>query len=161
MPTPDKYSLKRLLEDTSESLSAQTMVTSLIDQVDSHQIHGNGATTLVFNHPNCHSVLDIEFDGPDKIWVSNLDVVNSQGQPDPECFRKGYGRQMLELLVQAADVHEVHLELIAAPPAYLRRQFPELPDKDELADFYARYGFETTNSNPMQVYMKRTPVTHP
>jgi len=91
------------------------------------------------------------------MWVSHLDVVGSNGEPDPQCFRKGYGRQMLSLLAQAADEHGVTLELIAAPPAYLKRQFPDLPDKDQLAELYGDYGFYETSRNFAQVHMKRDP----
>lgn len=152
-----KYSLKEhlLLEETTTASSL--MLQTLIQAVDTHQSHGGSAHSLTLNHPGCHTVLDIEVDGPDAMWVSHLDVVGSNGEPDPQCFRKGYGRQMLSLLAQAADEHGVTLELIAAPPAYLKRQFPDLPDKDQLAELYGDYGFYETSRNFAQVHMKRDP----
>ena len=157
MTTHKKYSLKEhlLLEDTASASSL--MLQTLIQSVDEHQSHGGSAHTLTLNHPGCHCVLDIEVDSPDALWVSNLDVVGANGKPDPACFRKGYGRQMLSLLTQAADEHGVSLSLIAAPPAYLTRQYPHLPDKDQLAELYASYGFVETQRNFAQVHMKRDP----
>ena len=64
---------------------------------------------------------------------------------------------MMGLLVKAADQHGITLELIAAPPPHMKRQDPTLPDKDELARFYAKHGFETTKANFAQVYMQRDP----
>jgi len=158
MTTHKKYSLREtlLVEDTSTS-SASLMLSSLITQVDTHQSYGADTAKLTLNHPNCQSVLDIEVDGPDEMWVNSLDIVNSAGEPDAACFRKGYGRQMMQLLVQAADEHGVTLTLIAAPPAWLKRQMPELPDKDQLAEFYGEFGFTETQRNFAQVHMSRKP----
>ena len=156
MTTQKKYSLQRTLLE-QESSPSSLMLTTLIELVDAHESHGSGSHTFVLNHPACYSVLDIEVDGPQAIWVSNLDVVGKNGKPDPRCFRKGYGRQMLALLTHAADEHGVSLSLIAAPPAYLKRQFPSLPDKDQLAELYAQYGFEPQSRNPAQVKMYRSP----
>ena len=154
MTTQKKYSLKELLLEQETSASS-SMLTALIGLVDIHQSHGSTSHTLVLNHPSCRSVLDIEIDGPNQIWVNNLDVVGKNGKHDPQCFRKGYGRQMLSLLIRAADEHGVSLTLIAAPPAYLKRQFPHIPDKDQLAELYAQYGFYETQRNPAQVHMHR------
>ena len=157
MTTHKKYSLKEhlLLEDTASPSSL--MLSTLKKLVDTHQSRGASAHSLTLNHPGCHSVLDIEVDGPDALWVNNLDVVGANGKPDPVCFRKGYGRQMLAILTQAADIHGVTLSLIAAPPAHLKRQMPELPDKDSLAKLYGDYGFYETSRNPAQVHMRRPP----
>ena len=155
--TTQKYSLrKRLLQEETSSASS-LMLQTLIQSVDEHQSHGGSAHSLTLNHPGCHSVLDIEVDSPDALWVSNLDVVGANGKPDPACFRKGYGRQMLSILTPAAEEHGVSLYIIAAPPAYLKRQYPELPDKDQLAELYASYGFVETQRNFAQVHMSRAP----
>ena len=156
--TTQKYSLKRhLLVEEKQTSASSLMLSSLIQSVDTHQSHGSSAHSLTLNHPGCHTVLDIEVDGPDALWVNNLDVVGANGKPDSACFRKGYGRQMLSLLTQAADEHGVTLELIAAPPAYLKRQMPDLPDKDQLAALYGDYGFYETSRNFAQVHMRRDP----
>jgi len=155
MTTNKKYSLKEhLLQESSPS---SLMLSTLKKLVDTHRSHSASAHSLILNHPGCHTVLDIEVDSPDALWVNNLDVVGSNGKPDPQCFRKGYGRQMLAILTQVADTHGVTLSLIAAPPAYLKRQMPELPDKDSLAKLYGDYGFYETSRNPAQVHMKRDP----
>jgi len=155
--TTQKYSLRsHLLKEASQSPTS-LMLATLKELVDTHQTHSTRSYTFVLNHPGCHCVLDIEVDGPDLIWVNNLDVVGADGQPDLKCFRKGYGRQMLSLLAQAADSHHVTLELIAAPPASLKRQFPQLPDKDQLAELYGDYDFYETSRNSAQVFMRRDP----
>ena len=79
-------------------------------------------------------------------WVNSLHTTDSQGKPSPLCYRKGYTKQMMSLLTQAADSHGIILELIAAPPGRLKRQLSELPDKDGLAKFYAKHGFVVTKS---------------
>ena len=76
---------------------------------------------------------------------------------DEACFGKGYAKEVLTLLTQAADSHQIELYLIAAPEARLRREHPYLPDKDQLAQLYARYGFVEDFRNPFQVGMTRKP----
>jgi len=151
-----RETIKQLILEEASSPSTLMLIT-LKELVDTHQSHGSRAHSFTLNHPECHSVLDIEVDGAAALWVNNLDIVGANGKPDPACFRKGFGRQMLTILTQAADSHGVTLSLIAAPPAYLKRQFPDLPDKDQLAALYAEYGFTQDFSNPMQVGMSRIP----
>ena len=112
---------------------------------------------IVLDHGDCLSVLSIELDeeAGDYAWVNNLYTTDSEGNQNSLCYRKGYAKQMMQLLTRAADQHGVTLELIAAPPAWMRRADPSLPDKDELARFYAKHGFVETSRNSAQIYMKR------
>ena len=93
------------------------------------------------------------------IWIDKIEVVNSSRDIDPQCFRKGYAKQMLQVLADAADESGTPLALIAAREPYYQRLYPgiELPDKDELADLYTQYGFEETERNYAQVHMTRRP----
>ena len=163
MTTHKKYSLKRtLLENTLTP--AEQMVQDL--QAQFSQSMPKGARIprydieIVQNHGDCLSILTMEIDeeAGDYVWVNNLYTTNNRGKPDPMCYRKGYGKIMMQALTQAADQYGVTLELIAAPPPRLKRQRPSLPDKDELARFYAQHGFVETDRNSAQVYMRRDPA---
>ena len=117
------------------------------------------ADRFVLDHGECFTILEIHIDDPQtpKAWVNSLHTTNRQGIPDANCYRKGFASEMMSRLVRAADEHGITLELIAAPPPHMKRQDPSLPDKDELARFYAKHGFKTTKTNFAQVYMQRDP----
>ncbi len=119
---------------------------------------------MLIDHPEdgCSVLLHIEWhDEPtpeNALWVEKLEVIETKyGDIDLECFGKGYAKEALQLLASAADQTGTHLFLIAAPEAWLRRQYPQLPDKDSLAGLYSRYGFVETSSNYAQVHMERKP----
>ena len=157
-----KYSLKRtLLENTLTP--AERMVDHLLTQYPHPMPRGAGLPRydieVIINHGECFSILTMEIDEEegDYVWVNNLYTTNNRGKPDPMCYRKGYGKMMMQVLTQAADQYGVTLELIAAPPPWMKRQDPTLPDKDELASFYAQHGFVETDRNMAQVYMRRDP----
>ena len=159
MTTP-KYSLKRtLLENTLTP--AEQMVDDLLTQYPHPMPRGAGIPRydieVMMNHGECLSILTMEIDGPNQIWLNNLYTTDLRGRQSSHCYRKGYGKKMMQALTQAADKHSITLELIAAPPPAMRRQDPTLPDKDELAKFYGRHGFYVTKSNFAQVYMQRDP----
>ena len=152
-----KYSLKRTLlveTPTHTDLFQETLAAS----VTAASFDGY-ADRFVLDHGECFTILEIHIDDPltPKAWVNSLHTTNRQGIPDAQCYRKGYASEMMTRLVDAADQHGITLELIAAPPPHMKRQDPTLPDKDELARFYAKHGFKTTKSNFAQVYMQRDP----
>lgn len=153
-----KYSLKRqLLVETTQSLDA--FLEALASSVTSASYDGY-ADTFILNHGECITILEIHLDERETentAWVNSLYTTDSQGRPTAGCYRKGYAKEMMSLLTQAADQHGVILELIAAPPPRLKRQIPSLPDKDGLASFYSRHGFVVTKSNMAQVFMHRIP----
>ena len=154
--TTQKYSLKRtLLVETTQPIHS-FIKTLAASATTANMGYDN---EIILDHGECLSILSIELDeeAGDYAWVNNLYTTNRQGKPDPTCYRKGYASQMMTLLTQAADQHGVTLELIAAPPARMKRQDPTLPDKDELARFYAQHGFVETDRNFAQVYMRRVP----
>ena len=156
MTTHKKYSLKRtLLENTQPVDAFQATLASL---VDSSSFDGY-ADELILDHGECYTILQLALDeeSGEHVWVNSLYTTDKQGKPSEGCYRKGYAKQMMSLLTQAADQHGVILELIAAPPPRLKRQLPSLPDKDELARFYAQHGFVETDRNMAQVYMRRDP----
>ena len=155
--TTQKYSLvERLLVETTSPLDSfqTTLASSVTTSFDDGY-----ATRYVLDHDGCFTILEIHIDEPtsSQAWVNSLHTTNRQGIPDPQCYRKGYASEMMTRLVDAADQHGITLELIAAPPPHMKRQDPTLPDKDELARFYAKHGFKTTKSNFAQVYMQRDP----
>ena len=156
MTTHKKYSLREtLLENTQPVHSFQETLASL---VDSSSFDGY-ADELVLDHGECYTILQIALDeeSGEHVWVNSLYTTDKQGKPSEGCYRKGYAKQMMSLLSRAADQHGITLELIAAPPPHLKRQLPSLPDKDELARFYAQHGFVETDRNFAQVYMRRDP----
>ena len=115
--------------------------------------HPDGCSTEAFIAIN-------DEDDTGGIWIDKLEVVNTKTRKiDPECFRKGYAKEMLLALTRAADETGTPLTLIAAHEPYLSRQYPDVdfPDKDELAALYGDYGFFEEYSNYAQVKMNRTP----
>ena len=159
MTTP-KYSLKRtLLENTLTP--AEQMVDELLTKYPHPMPRGvripRYDIEVMINHGECLSILTMEIDGPNEIWLNNLYTTDQRGRQSQDCYRKGYGSQMMQAVTQAADKYSITLELIAAPPPAMRRQDPTLPDADQLAEFYAGHGFYETSRNSAQVYMKRDP----
>ena len=158
--TTQKYSLKRsLLENTLSP--AEQMVDELLAQ--SSQSIPRGARIprydieVVQNHGDCLSILTMEIDGANQIWLNNLYTTDLRGRQSQDCYRKGYASQMMQAVTHLADTYSITLELIAAPPPHIRRQDPTLPDANQLAEFYAGHGFYETSRNSAQVYMRREP----
>ena len=159
-----KYSLKEALlveKTTYTTMKEHPLWTALSSQTSRAQAsmwqgvlfmdHADGCTTEMYLTLN-------DDEHPGGIWIDSLNVVNTETrEADPECFRQGYARELLALLVHAADQTGTHLALIAAFEPYLARKYPdvELPDKDELAALYGEYGFHETSRNFAQVYMHR------
>ena len=116
---------------------------------------------IALRHPDgCSTEAYIGIDeDPAGIWIDKIEVVNSSRELDPQCFRKGYAKKMLEALTKAADETGTPLALIAASEAYYKRMYPgiDLPDKNELAALYGDYGFNEIYSNHAQVKMDRAP----
>ena len=161
-----KYSLKRsLLTESYTPLEEHPLFKELLKGA-SRSSASSWSAVIVYDHPSdgcstyIHLASDDEGEHPNGIWVDKLEVVNTKTRhPDPQCFRKGYGRQALEQLVRAADVTQTHLTLIAAHEPYLSRMHPHIdfPDKEELAALYEDYGFFEEFSNFAQVKMNREP----
>ena len=153
-----KYSLKQhLLVETSQSLDE--FQETLAASVSTSSFDGYADKFVLFQG-ECLTVLEVHIDGretPNTAWVNSIHTTDAKGRPSEGCYRKGYAKEMMLKLTQAADQCGIVLELIAAPPAWLKRQIPSLPDKDELAKFYAKYGFIETKRNMAQVYMRREP----
>ena len=158
-----KYSLKKQLLTESEGYIEEhpffASLRSYVDEADGDY----GSAFIALRHPDgcsteCYIALNDE-DEEGGIWIDKIEVVNSERHLDPECFRKGYAKQMLEALTKAADETGTHLTLIAASEPYYKRMYPniDLPDKDQLADLYMGYGFVEEYSNYAQVKMNRAP----
>ena len=137
--TTARYSLKRtLLENTLTA--AEQMVQDL--QAQFSQSMPKGARIprydieIVQNHGDCLSILTMEIDGANQVWLNNLYTTDLRGRQSQDCYRKGYASQIMQALTHSADKYSVILELIAAPPPAMRRQDPTLPDADQLAEFY-------------------------
>jgi len=152
-----RETIRKILKEEQEIMPVDHFINGLANQAD-HASMGYD-NEIVIDHGECLSILSIELDHDDGsyAWVNNLYTTDGEGEAAPHCYRKGYAKQMMELLTATADEFGITLQLIAAPPAYLTREDPTLPDKDELAKFYAKHGFEETDRNYAQVYMTRSP----
>jgi hypothetical protein len=145
-----------LLENTLPVDAFQDTLGAL---VDSSSFDGY-ANIFYLQQGECLAILEIHIDeseSGDRAWVNSLHTTDVRGKPSAACYRKGHAAQMMSRLIQAADQHGITLDLIAAPPPQMVRQDPNLPNADQLAKFYARFGFVETKRNIKQVYMTRTP----
>jgi len=166
--TTQKYSLrKRLLKEETNPITMEhhTMYRQLAKQA-STSTASSGSAVLQWDHPadgcstRVHLAIDDEGEHDGGLWIDLLEVVNTKTRrPDPQCFRKGYAREALQALIDAADSTRTHLTLIAAHEPYLGRKYPhvDFPDKEELAALYGDYGFHEEYSNYAQVKMNRAP----
>ena len=162
-----KYSLKTHLLSESHNLSEHPFLIELAKGASRVPKNKSWSAIVIYDHPSdgcstkVHFAIDDESDhSPIGVWIDLLEVVNTKTRhPDPKCFRKGYARQALQKIIDAADTTGTHLTLIAAHEPYLSRQNPDVdfPDKDELASLYSEYGFVEEYSNYAQVKMNRTP----
>ncbi len=158
-----KYSLKRhLLTESIERIEEHPFFAALRAHVDEADGDYDSAFIALRHSDGCSTEAYIALNDEDDkggIWIDKIEVVNSERHLDPECFRKGYAKQMLEALTKAADETGTHLTLIAASEPYYKRMYPDidLPDKDQLADLYMGYGFVEEYSNYAQVKMNREP----
>lgn len=161
-----KYSLKTHLLSESYTPIGEHPLFKELQQGASRSSASSWSAVIIYDHPSdgcstyLHLVSDDEGEHPNGVWVDKLEVVNTQTRhADPTCFRKGYARQALQALVDAADSTRTHLTLIAAHEPYLSRMHPDIdfPDKDELANLYMDYGFVINSSNYAQVHMSRSP----
>ena len=158
-----KYSLKRhLLTESIERIEEHPFFEALRSHVDEADGDYGSAFIALRHSDGCSTEAYIALNDEDDkggIWIDKIEVVNSERHLDPECFRKGYAKQMLEALTKAADETGTHLTLIAASEPYYKRMYPgiDLPDKDQLADLYMGYGFVEEYSNSAQVKMNREP----
>ncbi len=161
MTTHKKYSLKRsLLTEEMGYIEEHPFFAALRNYVDEADGDYDSAFIALRHSDGCSTEAYIGIDeDPAGIWIDKIEVVNSSRELDKDCFRKGYAKAMLQALTRAADETGTHLALIAASEAYYKRMYPglSLPDKDQLADLYAGYGFHVEYSNYAQVKMNRTP----
>ena len=111
-----KYSLKRsLLTESYTPLEEHPLFKELVKGASRTQA-SSWSAIIVYDHPSdgcssyLHLAVDDEGEHPNGIWVDKLEVVNTETRhPDPQCFRKGYGRQALQALIDAADSTSTHL----------------------------------------------------
>jgi len=151
-----EYVKTLLAESEQEAFSANPVVLQLMKFLTPVEVTDRGAIfSMAFG--DCLVELTILPEGAGEIWVDKIETFDSGRNTNQNCFRKGYATQVLKLLTQAADAHGFSLQLIAAPEAWQKRQYPDIPGKDELAEFYSRVGFVETSRNYAQVYMERKP----
>ena len=124
-----------------------------------------GAAFIALRHPDgCSTETYISINSEDDtggIWIDKIEVVKTATREmHPDCFRKGYAKEMLSALTRAADETGTPLVLIAASEPYYKRMYPDIdfPDKDQLAKLYASFGFKEVYSNYAQVKMQRYPA---
>ena len=164
MTTHKKYSLKETLlrETTYPNIDNHPLIAALASHASEKYTSYDGTILKFTQSDGCATLLDIRTSDdparPDALYIEKLEVLRyPYGEIDLECFGKGYAKKVLTLLTQEADRTGTELYLIAAPEARDRRRFPQLPDKDQLARLYARYGFVEDFSNFAQVGMTRLP----
>jgi len=149
-----KYSLRRRLLFEEIQSPARQFLEELMSIADKHTDGYDTHISIV--HGNCIATMNAEIpaedDLPNYVHIGYLEVTNAAGDPDPACYRKGYASGLLKLVVNTADKHGIELSLSAEGDPR-----EGMPDKDELAQFYTRYGFEETDRNSTQVYMNRRP----
>ena len=123
----------------------------------------DGTILKFMQSDGCAALLDIRLSEdpsrPDALYIEQLEVLKyPYGELDYECFGKGYAKEVLTLLAKTADQTGTELDLVAVPTASGKeRAYFNLPDKDQLASLYAKYGFEETGRNFAQVLMTRKP----
>ena len=151
-----EYIKSLLIESDQAAFSENPVVLQLTRSLTPVEVTDRGAIfSMAFG--DCLVELTILPEEPGEIWVDKIETFDSGRNTNKNCFRKGYATQVLKLLTQAADAHGFSLYLIAAPEAWQKRQYPDIPGKDELAEFYSRVGFVETDRNYAQVYMMREP----
>ena len=153
-----RETIKQLILEEMEYIDEHPFFEALRSYVDEADGDYDSAFVALRHPDSCSTECYFSIDEKG-IWIDKIEVVNSERHLDPECFRKGYARKMLEALTKAADETQTHLTLIAASEAYYKRMYPgiDLPDKDELAALYGDYGFNEISSNYAQVKMDRIP----
>ena len=157
-----KYSIrKHLLVETN---TAMIFLDDLGNQVDHYEIEHKYGRKIVLDRGDCIAALDMEMLGggedSDYVHLGYLEVTDTAGDPHPACYRKGYAGELLQLVVDTADKHQVTLGLSAeeVPREDIDTIYGvDMPDMQELANFYAQYGFEETGRNAGQIYMQRDP----
>lgn len=159
-----QYVRKILIEQNSKypTIEEIPLISRLMQKASEHYLSYDGVILKFVQPENCATLLDIRLSDdsnrPDALYIEKLEVLRyPYGEVDLECFGKGYAREVLSLLTKTADDTGTELYLIAAPEFGLRRQYPSLPDKDDLANLYADYGFYETARNYAQVHMTRDP----
>ena len=156
-----KYSLKKYLLTEVTQSPARAFIEDLISFADKHIEDYD--TQIMIKHGQCQVTLSVEIpseeDDPNYVHIGYLEVTDTAGDPDPACYRKGYAADMMQQVVSIADKHGVELGLSAegVPQEQIDSIYGvDLPDMQELADFYGRYGFKETNRNSQQIYMQRS-----
>ena len=155
-----RKTIRQLILESEGYIEEHPFFEALSSYVDEADGDYDSAFIALRHSDGCSTEAYIAIDeDPSGIWIDKIEVVNSSRELDPQCFRKGYAKKMLEALTKAADETQTPLTLIAASEAYYKRLYPniELPDKDQLAALYAQYGFVEEYSNYAQVKMNRPP----
>ena len=157
--------IRKILKEQSQDVTpALAFLKDLGSQVDKYKVEYGYSHAFSIYHDNCIVTLSAEIPDEEDSYVhlGYLSVTNREGRIDSKCFRKGYAGDLLQLVVASADRHGVTLGLSAESsytPEYLQRKYGQdidTPDKEELAKFYARYGFKETDRNLQQIYMQRS-----
>ena len=157
-----KYSIRKyLLVETNTALA---FLDDLGSQVDHYEIEHKYGRKIVLDRGDCIVTLDMEMLGTgensDYVHLGYLEVTDKEGDPHPACYRKGYAGELLQFVIDTADKHQVTLGLSAegVPTEDIDTIYGiDMPDMQELANFYARYGFKETGRNSGQIYMQRDP----
>ena len=154
------YSLRKHLLIEAAHSPARAFLEELVSLADEYEEDYD--TQIKIKHGQCQVVLTAEIpseaDDPNYVHLGYLEVTDTAGDPDPACYRKGYAADMMKLLASTADKHGVNLGLSAegVPQEQIDSIYGvDLPDMQELANFYSRYGFKETDRNSQQIYMQR------
>ena len=166
MAAHNKYSLKRhLLVETTETPAKAFLqeLVSLGDEVNltNQKYQYVDDTQITFKYGECQATLSVDLADrkPNEAYMGYLEVTDTVGDPDPSCYQNGYAAELMQLVVSIADKHKVNLALDAEGVSEEQIDLiygVDLPNTQELANFYARYGFEETGRNSYQIQMYRS-----
>lgn len=146
-----KYSLRRLLRETSYPSPATQAFVKELSALTDHQTYDGYYFEVTSDHPNgCSSYLDMAIEDQTTVWLGNL---ATHGDPQM-CSRKGYAKDMLKKVTQIADNNGITLELLSSSEDMNR-----ISDA-QLMGFYSQMGFEVIEDMGGTYGMRRLPLNN-
>ena len=160
-----QYLIKEMISVPPKYLKVENipLISRLMKKATAHYTSYDGTILKFMQSDGCATLLDIRLSDdpnrPDALYVEQIEVLKyPYGELDQACFGEGYAKEVLALLAQEADATGTELYLVASPTTSGKeRAYFELPDKDQLAALYSRYGFTEDFRNAAQIGMSRQP----
>ena len=146
-----KYSLKRLLKETSYTSAATQAFVQELSVLTDHQTYDGYYFEVTSDHPNgCTSYLDMAIEDQTTVWLGNLATDGDQEM----CSRKGYAKDMLSKVTKIADQNGITLELLSSS------EDPNRISDAQLMGFYSQMGFEVIEDMGGTYGMRRLPLNN-